>query len=88
MFLQATIIIESIIRNQAIMPLFEIHEKDFCKAMNKYLGEFWYGIERAAQLPVGVCPIRAVSLYKLFLCNITLNSVLGPLPCTSVLYGF
>ncbi|KAF2906017.1 hypothetical protein ILUMI_00159, partial [Ignelater luminosus] len=57
--IDATIIIDSILGNKTTVRLFEIHEKVFCKAMNKYLGELWYGIERAAQLPPGVCPIRA-----------------------------
>ncbi|KAF2905816.1 hypothetical protein ILUMI_00352, partial [Ignelater luminosus] len=50
--------IETLVNNHMYVQVFEIREKDFCKGMNKYGGEFWYGIERAAQLPTGVCPIR------------------------------
>ncbi|KAF2905815.1 hypothetical protein ILUMI_00351, partial [Ignelater luminosus] len=57
--IDATVIIDMIVKNKTIIQMFEIHETDFCKAMNKYLGEFWYDFERAAQLPAGVCPIRA-----------------------------
>lgn len=53
------------------------------------MGEFWYDIERAAQVPHGVCPILAVNscllialLYVLFIFT------LGALRCTSPLYGF
>ncbi|KAF2900112.1 hypothetical protein ILUMI_06072, partial [Ignelater luminosus] len=49
--------IDSIINSRSVLPLFVIREKDFCKAMNKYMGEFWYDIERAGQVPPGVCPI-------------------------------
>ncbi|KAF2887328.1 hypothetical protein ILUMI_18845, partial [Ignelater luminosus] len=45
--LNATFFIDSILGNKTTVRLFEIREKEFCKAMNKYLGEFWYDIERA-----------------------------------------
>ncbi|KAF2889860.1 hypothetical protein ILUMI_16313 [Ignelater luminosus] len=37
--------------------LFSFVEKDVCKAIHKYLGEFSYEIERSAGLVPGLCPI-------------------------------
>ncbi|KAF2887809.1 hypothetical protein ILUMI_18364, partial [Ignelater luminosus] len=39
--------------------IFSIRENNFCKATNKYMGEFWYDLERAAQITPKTCPIRA-----------------------------
>ncbi|XP_031356788.1 uncharacterized protein LOC116180800 [Photinus pyralis] len=37
--------------------LFDIRDKYACKGANKYLGQFWYEIQQAAQYPPGVCPM-------------------------------
>ncbi|KAF5287296.1 hypothetical protein FQR65_LT02169 [Abscondita terminalis] len=50
-------LIESSINGRTYTPLFQIRDKSACKTANKYLGEFWYDILRAAQIIPGLCPI-------------------------------
>ncbi|KAF2884534.1 hypothetical protein ILUMI_21650 [Ignelater luminosus] len=51
--------IQSRVTGETFMELFVIREKNLCKAANIYLGEFWYALERAFQMPVRSCPISA-----------------------------
>ncbi|KAF2884661.1 hypothetical protein ILUMI_21521 [Ignelater luminosus] len=58
--------IHTLLTNTTAISIFTIREKYACKACNKYMGEFWYDLIRAAQLPVGVCPVSAVSHFPTY----------------------
>ncbi|XP_031352610.1 uncharacterized protein LOC116180219 [Photinus pyralis] len=50
--------IESTLDERIYTRLFTVRDKNACAAMHKYIGEFFYALERSGGLTPGVCPIR------------------------------
>ncbi|CAH1965020.1 unnamed protein product [Acanthoscelides obtectus] len=40
--------------------VFALEEKDLCHTLPKYVGDFFYDMEKKAKMPVGICPIKRV----------------------------
>ncbi|CAH1964505.1 unnamed protein product [Acanthoscelides obtectus] len=38
--------------------VFALEEKDLCHTLPKYVGDFFYDMEKKAKMPVGICPIK------------------------------
>ncbi|KAF2885150.1 hypothetical protein ILUMI_21026 [Ignelater luminosus] len=61
--LGALALIDSAPTGKRYINLFQIREKNICKAASMYLSEFWYEIVRRSGLQPGVCPIPAGRLH-------------------------